>query len=244
MMKQVYTPNVGLKGLHYAGLCLQWVDDAGSSPKRSDTAKIAYQNEANVGRIRLSQLPDGVWVPVFFSFSKGSFTYPSGNTVYFKDAWHVALARRTGNTMQIYDSEVARGAKQPYPALEAVEAWFAVYGAKYVGWSTHCDGREYAKEEDMRKMTRNELMWNYRMLSGGEPSEKEVDSWMKAIENGAEYDYVNEEMKRYYSDSGRGFPQYKKSSEDKIKKLEQRIKELEASNSGEFIKVSDLYIKK
>ncbi len=98
------------------------------------------------GRIRKSELPEGVWVVVWFEFTKGSYRYPSGQVIDYRDAWHIAFAKRSGSHVEIHDSEVHSGARQPYAALAAVEAWFAAYGTRYVGWSTDCDGRNYVKE--------------------------------------------------------------------------------------------------
>lgn len=151
-MEQVYTPNYLVRAV--PGYCLGYVDDAGNAPERTANAKIAYENEKKANRINLSELPDNVWVVVFFSFSKGGYWYKDsqGKDVYleFKNLWHVALAKRSGNSMVIYDSEVQSGMRsQPYLAIQAVEAWFGAYGAKYVGWSTHCDGRQYAKNKEV-----------------------------------------------------------------------------------------------
>lgn len=145
-MEQVITPNINTPSV--AGMCQKYVDDAGgvpnSVPPRLGTAKAAYLQEQAAGRIRTDNFPKDVWLIVWFSFSKGSYTYPNGTTIYYKDAWHVAWLRRTGDRIEIHDSEVHRGARKPYTSLLEVEAWFAAYGAKYAGWSASCSGRTYA----------------------------------------------------------------------------------------------------
>lgn len=150
MFKQVYEPAINTQA--QPAMCLQYIDDAGNAPNRSATAKAAFMKEHNAGRIRGDELPDKLWVVIWFEFTKGGYTYPSGATVLYKDAWHIAFARRDGNTLQIHDSEVHSGARNPYNALAAVEAWFGKYGTKYAGWSTNCDGRQYVnkEEEDMK----------------------------------------------------------------------------------------------
>lgn len=148
-MEQSYIPNINVRAT--PGMCLQYIDDAGESPLRSPTAKAAYKREEAGGRIRTDQFPENVWVVAWFEFTKGSYRYPNGVTINFSDAWHIAFMKRVGNRLEIHDSEVHSGARQPYRALGEVEAWFKVYGARYVGWSTDCDGRNYAKEEKVMK---------------------------------------------------------------------------------------------
>jgi len=175
-MEQVYTPLIDTKA--FPAMCLQYVDDAGNAPQRSTTAKAAYDKEKKAKRISLSELPDKIWVVVWFSFSKGSYTYPNGDTIYYKDAWHIAFARRNGKNIEIHDSEVHSGSRQPYVAFEAVEAWFGAYDAKYVGWSTHCDGREYAKlkENNMIKNT-NHVKILFRQFLNREPTAAELKDY-------------------------------------------------------------------
>lgn len=208
-MKQVYTPDVGLRGSHYAGLCLQWVDDAGQSPERSNTAKRAYEKEQDNGRLMVGDIPEGLYCPIWFEFTKGSFTYPDGSTVYFKDAWHVAHAIRVGGVYTITDSEVAYGARQPYKAIAEVEGWFRMYGAKYVGYSTHCDGREYVKKEN--NMTKSEAYTVtdgfYRWGTGGAPTPQQSEYWADRMsKNTAAVDELYQAMKKAAQDSSGYMP--------------------------------------
>lgn len=178
-MEQVYIPKINTRA--YPAMCLQYIDDAGDAPSRSPTAKAAYIKEKNAKRIRTNDLPENIWVVVWFEFTKGSYRYPDGSVVYYKDAWHIAFARRRGKTIEIHDSEVHSGARQPYTSLAQVEAWFAVYGTRYVGWSTQCDGRIYAKEAIM-------------------PNEKDVKDYFKVWENRTP---TKSELKDYTSKSWR-----------------------------------------
>lgn len=268
-MEQVYTPNylIGAR----PGYCLGYVDDAGKAPARTANAKIAFENEQKAGRIRGDDLPDGVWVVVFFSFTKGGYWYKDANGkdvyLYFKDLGHVALAKRTGNKVVIYDSEVQSGMRgQPYPDIQAVEAWFKAYGAKYIGWSTHCDGREYAKQrskimteaeaKDMQNVLRvlnsEAKGWDRTKTHNGDYDKKEVEYLMslgkkpsiaiqmyaqQAWNEGTEY---RKKKDKWQKDSEVNLP----AANEEIKKLQAKIKELESQGSGEFVKISDIYVKK
>lgn len=145
MYQQVYLPRLGVPAVR--GYCLGYVDDAGSAPNRSDNAKIAYDKEKAAGRIKLTTPPKGVWVVGFMAFTKGSLNY-GGTVIPLSQLGHVFFMKYLGdNKYSIYDSEVASGAKGPYPHPDAVKAWFAAYGPIYTGWSVACDGRTYAKKE-------------------------------------------------------------------------------------------------
>ncbi len=55
---------------------------------------------------------------------------------------HVAIAFVDDNgVMQIHDSEVHRGAREPYASLEEVSNWFGSVGTKmtFLGWSEGVD---------------------------------------------------------------------------------------------------------
>lgn len=155
MYEQVYTPNINIPAK--PAKCLQYIDDAGNAPERSPTAKSAFLKEQTAGRVKLSEFPNKVWVVAWFEFTKGSYTYPNGYTIYYKDAWHIAFVRRDGNTLEIHDSEVHSGSRKSYGSIGEIEAWFVEYGTKYVGWSTNCDGRQYAKEINMPYISDEEL---------------------------------------------------------------------------------------
>lgn len=163
--KQVYTPNIHAVGIR--GLCLGYVDNAGNAPKRTASAKIAYDNEKRAKRIRTSTPPKGVWVIGFASFTKGAYVAYG----------HVWLMKYLGSgRYEIRDSEVAAGARQPYRNIDELKAWFGAYSPKYSGWSTHCDGREYAEEiqEDKDMLTAGIAAVIVRALCGRKISDKEL----------------------------------------------------------------------
>lgn len=136
MMEQTYHPNLNVKG--YAGMCLQYVDDAGNAPMRSGSARAAFDKEYNSGRIRTDTIPENIWLVGWLDFTKGQYVAYG----------HVFLFRRSGSTYEIHDSEVHRGARKPYTSLDEIIRWFGVYSPKYIGWSTNCDGRQYAKAKE------------------------------------------------------------------------------------------------
>lgn len=132
--RQKYTPNVKVRGER--GWCLKYVDDAGSAPTRRPTAKAAYDAEKKAKRIRTSTPPVGVWVVGFLSFGRVYQAYG-----------HVFLMKNLGNgKYEIRDSETAAGARAVYTSITSIKQWFANYAPAYLGWSTHCDGRQYAEE--------------------------------------------------------------------------------------------------
>lgn len=137
-MIQIYSPNFGVGAIR--GWCLKYVDDAGNAPTRRPTAKSAFYAERDAGRISGSiDSPIGVWVVGFLDFTKGPFT-KEGHVFFMK---HLG-----GGKYEIRDSEVGAGARKTYGSLDELAAWFGAYSPKYIGWSTTCDGRQYAKEEE------------------------------------------------------------------------------------------------
>ena len=127
--RQKYSPNVKVGGIR--GWCLKWVDDAGKAPKRTANAAIAGQNEKK--RLRTSNPPKGLWVPLFYSLVGAP--------------GHVQLGKYLGDSKwEIRDSETQAGARGVYRNTGQVLAWFGAYRPKYLGWSTHCDGRQYVEE--------------------------------------------------------------------------------------------------
>lgn len=176
-MEQTYNPN--LLVLAIAGWCLKYVDDAGSAPNRTATAKIAFTNEKNAGRIRTDTIPDNVWLVGFLDFTQGIFV----------DYGHVFFIKRNGSSYQIYDSEVQSGARKPYRNIDELLAWFGAYKPRYTGWSTSCDGREYAKEkQDMKVDINNARQIAYSFLGrdgrDGRPNaikgetDKDLKNWL------------------------------------------------------------------
>lgn len=209
-MIQVYNPNLLVKAT--PGYCLKYVDDAGNAPSRTATARYSWEVERNAGRIRNDHLPENVWVVGWLDFTAGMYqTYG-----------HVFFIKRSGNTYQIYDSEVQSGARRPYNSINELLAWFGAYKPVYTGWSTNCDGREYAKVRS-ESMPKEQLIWNYRLIGGYDPSESELQGWLKS---GKSYETVNEEMKRYFHNGGGSYITFKENAEKKIAALNKEIADL------------------
>ena len=83
-IKQITTPNVGIGAIR--GWCLKYVDDTTNAPARARTAEQAYQIEARNGNIRGGEPPVGVWVPLFFSLTRGQFA-GLGHTTQSTNFW-------------------------------------------------------------------------------------------------------------------------------------------------------------
>ncbi len=131
--KQLVTPNVDIGAT--AGMCLGYVDNAIGAvyPYRSYTAQIAYNTAKAKGWVTANQnYPRNVWFVLFWSIDNNEYAGQG----------HVALAYVDGNgNMQIHDSEVHRGARQPYRSLSELANWFGSVGTRmtFLGWSVGCD---------------------------------------------------------------------------------------------------------
>ena len=137
-MRQVYTPNLNASGRR--GWCLEYVDNAGGvavkAPPRLPSAQAALNAEKRAKRLKTSQLPLNVWVPIFLEFRSGQYV----------NLGHVALAKRKSNgSVEIRDTETRSGARAVYTSIQQLLKWFGAYNPAYVGWSTHCSGRKYAE---------------------------------------------------------------------------------------------------
>ncbi len=134
--RQSYSPNLDVKA--WRGWCLRYIDDAGAAPTRRANAQLAANAEAAAKRLRRNQdFPVGVWVVGFWSLTKGQYA----------GLGHVAFIKKHANgRIEIRDSEVRSGARGVYTSVAEVNRWFGNFGAVFLGWSTHCDGRKYAEE--------------------------------------------------------------------------------------------------
>lgn len=104
------------------------------------------------------------------------------------------------------------------------------------GYSGRVDPRGYFSKQitiaspeggkPMRKMSREELIWNYRLIGGYEPPEEQLKSW---LDSGADYVATNEEMKRYFANNGTGYYQFKAGAEKTIADLKKNVEELKAA---------------
>ena len=136
-VRQTYNPNINIGAR--SGWCLQYVDDAISAPSRTPSARAAYINELNAGRIDIGHAPIGVWVVGFLGFSRGQYV----------EYGHVFLMRKRGDgSIEIHDSEVHAGRRGIYNSIEEIMGWFGVYGPDYLGFSYCCDGRQIAEYYD------------------------------------------------------------------------------------------------
>lgn len=143
-MQQTFNPNLGVSAIR--GYCLKYVDDAGNAPNRTATARYAWQVEQKANRVRTDTIPEGVWVVGWLDFMTGMY----------EQYGHVFFMKRNGSSWQIYDSEVQSGGRRPYGSVNELLAWFGAYKPKYLGWSTHCDGRQYVKENNMPEIVNSD----------------------------------------------------------------------------------------
>ena len=131
--KQLVTPNINIGAT--SGYCLGYVDNAIGAvyPYRSYSAQIAYEKAKVKGWVTNNQnFPKNVWFVLFWSID---------NTAQ-QGLGHVALAYVSSNgNLQIHDSEVHSGARNPYGSLSELASWFGSGGIKltYLGWSVGCD---------------------------------------------------------------------------------------------------------
>ena len=135
---QLVDPNIDISAR--AGMCLEYVDNAVNAPKRTATAQIAYETaKGNWWVSANTEYPRNVWFVLFWSIDNNDYA----------GLGHVALAfvDDDGN-MQIHDSEVHRGARQPYTSLSELSSWFGSVGTKltYLGWSIGVDGRQIIED--------------------------------------------------------------------------------------------------
>ena len=135
---QLVEPNIDISAR--AGMCLGYVDNAVNAPKRTATAQIAYETAKGNGWVTANtEYPKNVWFVLFWSIDNNDYA----------GIGHVALAfvSDDGN-MQIHDSEVHRGARQPYTSLAELSSWFGSVGTRltFLGWSIGVDGRRIIED--------------------------------------------------------------------------------------------------
>ena len=157
--KQLIQPNINMSAR--AGMCLQYVDDAIGATQRTYTAQIAHDTAKQKGWVRANQnYPKNVWFIMFWSIDNGDY----------RGQGHVALAFVDGQgNIQIHDSEVHRGARQPYTTLSELENWFGSVGTRltYLGWSIGADGVKLIEEtQEKAKAKKGEIMILFREKDG------------------------------------------------------------------------------
>ena len=133
MFKQLIIPLIATQAI--ASYCLKYVDDSLSVKQETRTAnaQIAHDKAKENNWVHEDQnFPKNLWFVMFWSIDNGDYA----------GLGHIALAYidDAGN-MQIHDSEVHRGARQPYNSLEELENWFGSVGTKmtFLGWSEGVD---------------------------------------------------------------------------------------------------------
>ncbi len=131
-VRQLISPNLSKPAAR--GWCLKYVDDCVNAPARKPTAQLSWDTN---GDRRAGEPPIGVWVPIFFSLTRGAY----------KGLGHVAWAYNHGNGwIEIHDSETRPGARAVYRNINEVLSWFGSYGPVYLGWSLSVDGAKVAEE--------------------------------------------------------------------------------------------------
>ena len=135
---QLVEPNIDISAR--AGMCLEYVDNAVNAPKRTATAQIAYETAKGNGWVSANtEYPRNVWFVLFWSIDNNDYA----------GLGHVALAYvDSDGSLQIHDSEVHRGARQPYTSLSELSSWFGSVGTRltYLGWSIGVDGIQIVGE--------------------------------------------------------------------------------------------------
>ena len=144
-LRQTVNPNYGIGATR--GWCLQYVDDAISAPNRTYSAQAAYEAANARGWVRANtDMPRGLWSILFWSIDNGEYA----------GLGHVALVYvNDQGQMEIHDSEVHAGARQPYGSLQELANWFGSAGTRltFLGWSIGVDGVQIV--EEIGKETKN-----------------------------------------------------------------------------------------
>ena len=157
--KQLVQPNINTGAT--AGMCLEYVDNAINATQRTYTAQIAHDTAKQKGWVRAdNNYPRNVWFVMFWSIDNGEY----------KGLGHVALAY-VGNdgVLQIHDSEVHRGARQPYSSIQELANWFGSVGTRltFLGWSIGVDGTILIeKKQEKAKAKKGEIMILFREKDG------------------------------------------------------------------------------
>ena len=164
MFKQLIIPIIASQAI--ASYCLKYVDDSLSVKQETRTAnaQIAHDKAKENNWVHEDQnFPKNIWFVMFWSIDNGDY----------QGQGHVALAfvDNQGN-MQMHDSEVHRGARQPYTTLSELANWFGSVGARltFLGWSIGADGtlliEEIKEKQEKAKTKKGEIMILFRDKDG------------------------------------------------------------------------------
>ena len=166
---QLVEPNINISAR--AGMCLEYVDNAVNATKRTATAQISYETAKGNGWLSANtEYPRNVWFVLFWSIDNNDYA----------GLGHVALAYvDSDGSLQIHDSEVHRGARQPYTSLAELSSWFGSVGTRltFLGWSIGVDGRQIIEdytpkqsngtgEKPKTKKKKGELMLLFKEADG------------------------------------------------------------------------------
>jgi hypothetical protein len=179
---QVYNPNLNIPATR--GWCLKYVDDATNAPSRTPSARAAYLNELNSGRINTGELPWDEWVYGFLDFTVGAYT----------DYGHVFIIKRHQGGIDIHDSEVHSGAHNVYHSIEELLAWFGMYRPVYTGWSGSCDGRVMQEAVRDRQDEINFLNGLYHQILERDVDDAAKQHYLSQIDKGWNWTMVEQDL--------------------------------------------------
>ena len=167
MYKQLIMPLVATSAI--ASYCLLYVDNTINVPQqyRTANAQIAHNQAKEKNWVHGNQnYPRGVWFVLFWSIDNGDY----------QGQGHVALAFvDDNNNLQIHDSEVHRGARQPYTTLSELENWFGSVGTRltFLGWSIGVDGTILIEEtQENKAKNKGETIMYIAKCVGGDTNKK------------------------------------------------------------------------
>lgn len=202
---QVIMPNPNVSCT--PGWCLTYLDDcfdleAHGKQKNYPSATAAWNTSKYQHRDR--NFPSGCWVPVYFTLSDN----PDG---------HVALLAPDGTVW----SSSHPTSKWPvhHKSLDDLDAYYGRGRLGFLGWTEDLtDILVIRKEEDMVKITEEQIKWHYRLIAGVEPSDQEVKNYL-----GKDYVFVTEDIKRFFANQGRGYNAYRSQAEQAIADLKKQL---------------------
>jgi hypothetical protein len=178
----VYNPNLNIPAQR--GWCLKYVDDATNAPSRTPSARAAYLNELNAGRINTGELPWDEWVYGFLDFTVGAYT----------DYGHVFIIKRHQGGIDIHDSEVHSGARNVYHSIEELLAWFGMYRPVYTGWSGSCDGRTMQEAVRDRQDEINFLNGLYHQILERDVDDAAKQHYLSQIDKGWNWEQIKQDL--------------------------------------------------
>lgn len=196
-----------------SNLPVEWADG------NVDYMTVSMTHDNNIDNLHVGQV---IQQGVNF-YSEGTAGIATGNHI------HLGVGRGkftgTGWYQNKYGYWVINNEVRPYDAL-------------FLSGTEVINGKGYpwkSKGEDMTAITREQVLWHYRLISGNEPTEVELNAY-----TGGDYVKVTEEIKQFFANSGQGYNQYKSETQKEIKRLE---KELETA-TGDFEPAGELFKRK